>query len=103
MHTVLVFVEVKPGYVDKFIHETRLNASNSIKEPGIVHFDVLQDPENLHRFLLIEVYRNQDAPAKHKVTDHYQRWRTQVEDLMAAPRTKKIYNNIFPNNDVESD
>ncbi len=37
-----------------------------IKEPGIEHFDVLQDPEDPKRFLLVEVYRNQDAPAKHK-------------------------------------
>ncbi len=34
-------------------------------------------------------------------TEHYQRWQTQVEDLMAVPRTKKIYNNVFPDNDGE--
>ncbi len=101
MHTVLVFVEVKPDCIEKFIYETRLNASKSIKEPGIEHFDVLQDPEDPKRFLLVEVYRNQDAPAKHKDTEHYQRWQTQVEDLMAVPRTKKIYNNVFPDNDGE--
>lgn len=98
MHTVLVFIQVKPGCVDQFIHETQLNAANSIKEPGIERFDVLQDPDDPHQFLLVEVYRNQDAPAKHKETAHYQRWKTEVEDLMAIPRTKHVYRNIFPNN-----
>jgi quinol monooxygenase YgiN len=100
MHTVLVFIEVKPGSVDQFIHETKLNAAKSIKEPGIERFDVLQDPDDLHHFLLVEVYRNQDAPAKHKETAHYQRWNKQVEELMAVPRTKHVYMNIFPNNDL---
>lgn len=99
MHTVLVFVDVKPDGVDKFIQETRLNAQNSLIETGIDRFDVLQDPDNPQKFLLLEVYHSEDAPAQHKETAHYQRWKTQVEGLMAAPRTKKIYHNVFPNDD----
>lgn len=97
MHTVLVFVDVKPDCVEDFIQETRLNAQNSLREPGIERFDVLQDPDKPHKFLLIEIYRSKDAPAQHKETAHYQRWKTQVESMMAAPRTKKIYHNIIPN------
>lgn len=100
MHTVLVFIDVKPDCIDEFIQETLLNAQNSIKEPGIARFDFLQDPDDPRKFLLVEVYRNEGAPAQHKETTHYNRWKTKVADLMATPRTKKIYENIFPN-DVE--
>jgi len=96
MHTVLVFVEVKSDCVDEFIQETRLNAQKSLQEPGIERFDVLQDSDAQNKFLLVEVYRSVNAPAQHKETAHYQRWKTQVEKLMAAPRTKRIFHNIFP-------
>ena len=103
MHTVLVFIDVKPDCIDEFIQETRINTQNSIQEPGIARFDVIQDPDVHHKFLLVEAYHSDNAPAQHKETAHYQRWKTQVEGMLAAPRTKKIYQNIFPNDQEGSD
>ncbi len=96
MHIVHVFVEVKSDAVVDFIEATILNAKASLKEPGITRFDVIQETDTPNRFVLIEVYRTKDDPARHKETEHYQHWRETVEDMMAVPRTKKIYDNIFP-------
>jgi quinol monooxygenase YgiN len=41
--------------------------------------------------VLVEIYRSADAPAAHKETDHYKRWRDTVADMMAEPRTSKKY------------
>ena len=37
-----VFIQVKPEYVEAFRKATIENASNSIREPGIARFDVIQ-------------------------------------------------------------
>ena len=51
---------------------------NSIQEPGIARFDVVQQTDDPTRFVLVEVYRDADAPARHKETAHYQTWRDTV-------------------------
>ena len=42
------------------------------------------------------VSRSADAPAAHKETAHYQRWRDTVADMMAAPRTATRFVNLHP-------
>jgi quinol monooxygenase YgiN len=96
MYIVHVFIEVKPEYLDDFIAATIANAEASIKEPGIARFDFLRDAENPNHFVLVEVYRTNGAPAMHKQTEHYQKWKETVEPMMAAPRSRRIFDNIVP-------
>ena len=85
MLIVLVHVHVKPDCSEAFREASLENAKNSIKEPGIARFDVLQDNDDPNRFILNEVYRDADAPAAHKETAHYAVWRDTVADMMAEP------------------
>ncbi len=96
MHIVQVHVHVKPEFIDAFRAATVENARQSVQEPGIARFDVLQQKDDPARFLLIEVYRTAAAPAAHKETKHYQVWRDTVAEMMAEPRTSVKYANIFP-------
>lgn len=93
---VHVHVRVRPELVDAFRSATIENARESVKEPGIARFDVVQDTEDPARFVLVEVYRTKEAPAAHKETAHYQRWRDTVAEMMAEPRTSRKYVNVFP-------
>lgn len=96
MLIVHVFVHVKPDSVEAFKVATLDNARNSVQEPGIARFDVIQQQDDPTRFVLVEVYRDADAPARHKETAHYATWRDTVADMMAEPRTSMKYTNIFP-------
>ena len=96
MQVVHVFVQVKPEAVEAFRAATLENARNSVQEPGIARFDVLQQEDDPTRFVLVEVYRTPDAPAQHKETAHYQRWRDTVAPMMAVPRQSIKYTNVFP-------
>ncbi len=96
MFIVHVFVHVKPDAIEAFKQATIENAKNSIKEPGIARFDMIQQLDDPSRFVLVEVYRTSDDPAKHKETAHYKKWRETVESMMAKPRTNIKYANIFP-------
>ena len=96
MLIVHVFAHVKPESVEAFRVATIENAQHSIREPGIARFDVIQQPDDATRFVLVEVYRTADDPAKHKASAHYARWRDAVAELMAEPRTSIKYSNVYP-------
>lgn len=96
MLVVHVHVHVKPEYVEAFQQATVENARHSVQEPGIARFDVIQQADDPTRFILVEVYRTAEAPARHKETAHYQVWRDTVAEMMAEPRTSVKYTNLFP-------
>ena len=91
-----VFVQVKPEHVAAFRAATIENASHSVHEPGIARFDVIQQNDDPSRFVLVEVYRTAEAPARHKETAHYLKWLDSVTEMMAGPRTRTFYSNVFP-------
>ncbi|MBN1921191.1 MAG: antibiotic biosynthesis monooxygenase [Anaerolineae bacterium] len=99
MLIVQVFVRVKPECVEAFRSATIENARNSVQEPGIARFDVIQQADDSTRFVLVEVYRTAEAPAEHKATAHYAAWRDRVAEMMAEPRSSIKYANIFPDDD----
>jgi len=96
MLIVHVHVHVKPEFVDAFRETTLENARHSVQEPGIARFDVIQQLDDPTRFILVEVYRTPEDPARHKETTHYQKWRDMVEEMMAQPRHSVKYANVFP-------
>jgi len=96
MLIVHVHVRVKPEFIEAFKHATLENARNSVLEPGIARFDVQQQTDDTSRFVLVEVYRDADAPARHKETEHYQVWRDAVAGMMAEPRSSVKYANLYP-------
>jgi quinol monooxygenase YgiN len=96
MEIVHVHVNVKKEYINQFIDATLENAKNSVLEPGIARFDVIQDQDDDTKFILVEVYRNQAAQAAHKETEHYKKWRDTVANMMAEPRTSKKFKNYIP-------
>jgi autoinducer 2-degrading protein len=99
MLVVHVHVHVKGDSVEAFRQATVINAQHSLQEPGIARFDVVQQQDDPTRFVLVEVYRTADDPAKHKETAHYQTWRDTVADMMAEPRSSVKYDNAYPGED----
>jgi autoinducer 2-degrading protein len=96
MHVTVVYVTVKPEYIDNFIAACRQNHEASVLESGNRRFDVLQSAQDPARFVLYEAYENAAAAASHKDTAHYKRWRETVADWMAEPRRGEPYNGLFP-------
>lgn len=96
MFIVHVHVHVKPELIDAFREVTLENARHSVQEPGVARFDVIQQLDDPTRFVLVEVYRTPEDPARHKETAHYQKWRDTVAEMMAEPRHSVKYANVFP-------
>ncbi|MGB3904532.1 MAG: putative quinol monooxygenase [Anaerolineae bacterium] len=96
MFIVHAHVHVNPESVEAFRQATVENARNSVQEPGVARFDVIQQLDDPTRFVLVEVYRTPEDPASHKETAHYRTWRDTVADMMAEPRSSVKYANVFP-------
>ena len=86
MIATLVYVDVKPEFVEAFKEITCYNHDNTRKEPGNIRFDVLQSNSDATQFVLYEVFEDEKAASSHKETAHYLKWRETVADFMASPR-----------------
>jgi len=93
---LIVHVHVKAESIEPFKNATLANARSSLKEPGVVRFDIVQQQDDPSRFVLVEIYRDAAAAAAHKETPHYPVWRDTVGPMMAEPRRSVKFNNVFP-------
>ncbi len=96
MLVVQVYIHVKPDQIEAFKQVTLENARHSLEEPGIARFDVLQQEDDATRFVLVEVYRNAEAPAAHKETAHYKKWAEVAPPMMQGERTRQRFTAVFP-------
>jgi quinol monooxygenase YgiN len=96
MFIVLVYVHVKEESIEDFKQASGENAEASRLEAGIVRFDLLQQADDPTRFILIEIYRTEEDPARHKQTAHYRKWRETVAPMMDEPRQGIRYEIISP-------
>jgi len=94
LSVVLVHVHVQPHLVEAFRAATLANAGESVKEPGVARFDVIQQTDDPTRFVLIEAYHGPAGATAHKETAHYRKWRDDVAPMMAEARTSKKYLNV---------
>lgn len=72
------------------------NAKNSILEPGIARFELLQSDLEPTDFVLAEAYYSAEDQANHKDTAHFKKWVETVNHMMAAPRKAVKFKPIFP-------
>lgn len=96
MIVTCVYVHVKTDAIDKFIEATTANHLGSVREPGNLRFDFLQQADDPSRFMVYEAYESEEAAAEHKKTGHYLRWRDTVQDMMSEPRHGVRYNIVQP-------
>ena len=96
MLVVHVHVRVRPERIGDVLAATVINARASLAEPGVLRFDVVQDQADPAHIVLVEVYRDEEAPAAHKLTPHYAAWRDSVAEMMAVPRESARYSAVFP-------
>lgn len=96
MYVVCVQVHVKPDRIGDFSRSANENAASSRGEPGNMRFDVLQSVDDPTRFILYEVYKSQDEFKRHQEMSHYLKWKEEVKDWMAEPRTSTKLRSLFP-------
>ncbi len=97
MIVTCVHIHIKPDVIQEFIEISTENHIESVKEPGNLRFDFVQQADDPCRFMLYEAYESEEAAAAHKNTPHYLKWKDAVQKLMAEPRKGVKYNILQPN------
>lgn len=96
MIVTCVHIHVKREAVEDFIRASAANHRESVKEPGNIRFDFVQQADDETKFLLYEAYETEEAAAAHKNTPHYNTWKESVTDMMAEPRYGIKYKILMP-------
>lgn len=96
MNVTLVEINIKPERVNEFMDVFRANHEGSIKEPGNLRFDVLQDPDVATRFYIYEAYQDDEAVLAHKQTPHYLACVERLDEMMSEPRKKRSFVGLLP-------
>ncbi len=91
MHIVHVHIRVNPDAIAAFAAATLENVRNSVREPGVMRFELLREAADPTRFVLVEWYRAPADQERHRTTAHYLAWRDAVAAMMAEPRRAVRY------------
>jgi autoinducer 2-degrading protein len=96
MFVQLVHIRVKPGRVEDFLRVFRVNFDGTRAEPGNYRFDVLQDAEDDHHFLIYEAFESAEAVDDHRKTEHYRITVAGLAELTEGGRDKDFYRMVMP-------
>lgn len=90
----VVYLEVQTDKLEAFLAEARANVQASRAEAGVTQFDLLQQSDSPHRFMLYEVYRDEAALEAHRQTPHFQRWVERGLPLLTGERVRVLYHQV---------
>lgn len=94
MRAILAALTAKPGKEAEFQTQMTAQARRCLaNEPGCLQFDVVQDQKNPARFVMLEIYRDDDAIKAHQDSQHYKDFRPVVGELV-ADRKIEIFNMV---------
>jgi len=96
MHIVLVQIHIQPEFAGEFRQACLENAKNSLLEPGVTRFDVLEQKDDPSRYILFEVYHTPEDQLRHRETRHYLARKDRVTEMMAEPRVGLVYTLLYP-------
>jgi len=92
----IITVRVKHGSEKTFETATLANHMESLKEPGVLRFDVLKDRDVAGTYYLYEAYIDEASTVAHKETEHYHAWKSVVSDLLEGERTSVSCDVVAP-------
>ena len=86
MYVLIVSARVKPEQRGRFLEAIEENAVSSVRdEGGCLRFDVVRDNDDPDHYVFYEVYRDEEAFAAHRASDHFARWREAADEVLSDP------------------
>jgi quinol monooxygenase YgiN len=63
----------------------------TVKEPGCIRFEVLQQSDRANHFALVGVWRNQKAFDDHEAAPHTKAFRDKIQPMMGSPFDERLH------------
>ncbi len=92
MRAIVAYLTAKPGMEAKFKEVMTAQAKRCLaNEAGCLQFDVVQDPKEPTRFVMLEVYKDDDAIKAHTDSQHFKDFRPVVGELVADRKVEVLH------------
>jgi quinol monooxygenase YgiN len=91
---VLTHVDVFPAGKDQTVEMLKQLAADSVKDPGNLRFDILQQEGRLNHLPVVEAWRGAAAHAAHVMVEHTRAFRTKLVALQGALYDERLYHAI---------
>jgi (4S)-4-hydroxy-5-phosphonooxypentane-2,3-dione isomerase len=92
MRAIVAYLTAKPGMEAKFKEAMTAQAKRCLaNEAGCLQFDVVQDPKEPTRFVMLEVYTDDDAIKAHQESQHFKDFRPTVSELLADRKVEVLH------------
>lgn len=88
IHAALTVLKEKE---EEFLNEVKTLIEASRRESGNMQYDLMKDTETESAYMMIEVWKNQEAVEKHNTSEHYVQFGQKAQSFMAAPTDVKIF------------
>ena len=88
---LIISLNAAPGKGAEFAEAFAGRCRKVMTEPGCLQFDVVQDPKNATRFVMLEVYKDDAAIAAHQDSQHFKDFRPVVGDLIAERKVEVFH------------
>lgn len=91
---IVATIEAKAQYRDKLIEIIYTLVDKTRKEDGNISYELHQDVKNQLKFIIIEVWKDQQAIDAHNASDHFKAFVSGIEgkvDSLTVDVIKPIY------------
>lgn len=75
----------------QFLEEMKTLQAASREEQGNISYELLEHTEQPNTYIMIEVWKDQEAIAQHNASSHFQAFVSQAPQFMAAPLQVQAY------------
>lgn len=75
----------------QFLEEMKTLQAASRQEQGNISYELLEHTEQPNTYIMIEVWKDQEAIAAHNASSHFQAFVSQAPQFMAAPLQVQAY------------
>lgn len=96
-HIMMPDLYFKPEHRDEGIRLLRAEIEHSLAvEPGVLHFDLVQDKQDLNIVHVYAVYRDEAALESHRNEKHYIDLMAQLRQWYAQPSNPRMGHSLRP-------
>ncbi len=97
MFMLLVQVEVRSDMLGEFTHAIQENARQSVRcDPGCLRFDVLQVMDAPTRWVFYEVYTDELAWERHRMSPHFAAYKTVADRALVSREATRLRPLVAP-------
>jgi len=66
-------------------------ATDSVKDPGSVRFELLREPTRINHFTIVEVWQSKQAFETHLIAAHTKSFREKIQPLLGSPFDERLH------------